>query len=69
MAAKAVIGKLSDTKENFTSSSLVGTETITATIGAGQVGIIIDSAVPEHMVDTMIDRLQDVFRELTGKLS
>jgi len=69
MAAKAIAGTVSETKGGFVVSDLVGTETINASVLAGEVAIVIDSAVPLHSIDSVLERLRDALREQVSKLS
>lgn len=71
MAAKSIVGAPADVKGAFTVADLVGTETITATVGAGQVGLIVDSGVSLATlnIDTLVERLRDAFREQVTKLA
>ncbi len=65
MAAISIAGSPLDDKLTFTSSTLTGAETITATVPAGDIAIVIDNAVvlTSSNVDNLIDRLQSALRE------
>ncbi len=71
MAAKAIVGTPANIKGDFTSSDLTGAETITATVGAGQVALVVDSGVSLATlnIDTLVERLRDAFRETVTKLA
>lgn len=70
MAAKSIAGTPADIKSAFTIADLVGTETINATVTAGQIAIIFDSAVDLRSlnVETLIERLEEAFNEGVTKL-
>ncbi len=71
MAAQSMVGGPNDAPSVFVLTSLVGTETINATVGAGKIGIIIDSGVvlTSLNVDTLIHRLSEAIREQVTKLA
>lgn len=70
MTAKSMVGAPNEAPSAFVLADLVGTETITATIGAGKVGIIVDSGVVlnSHTIDVIVEQLRDAFREQVTKL-
>lgn len=54
-----------DAKVNASETALAGAETITASVAAGEVAIIVDSTVPlnTNIVTATIDRLRDLLME------
>ena len=66
MAAKMYKMTAGEAKVNVTSSALVGTETITASVGANEVAIIIDGGITEensNIVTNSINQLRDSLME------
>ena len=66
MAAKMYKVVSGQAKSDAASSALVGTETITASVGAGEIAIIIDNGVGQlnrNIVTATIDRLRDFMME------
>ena len=66
MAAKMYKVVSGQSKSVASSAALVGTETITASVGAGEIAIIVDNGVGElnrNIVTATIDRLRDYLME------
>lgn len=65
MAAISIVGGVSQSKQQFSISTLVGTETVSTVVGAGKVALILDSAVAKRSlsIDVITERLADALRE------
>ena len=65
MAAVAIVGDIEQSKQQYVVSTLVGTETITATVGANKIAIILDSGVAKRSlnIDVATKRLAEALRE------
>lgn len=67
MAAISIVGTKAQIPGDFVITNLpLGTETIAAVVGAGAIGIVIDSAVnlsSSHEVDVLVEELRDTLRE------
>jgi hypothetical protein len=71
MATTSIVGLPVDIKGNFvTASQPLGTEDVNTVVGAGQIGIIIDSAVDLNSfnIDTVLERIRDAYREQVLKV-
>ncbi|REK56683.1 MAG: hypothetical protein DWQ49_09945 [Bacteroidetes bacterium] len=61
-----IVGDLDDAPANFSRSTLpLGTETVQATVGANQIGIVIGASVQltSQPIDELIKSLAQVLRE------
>ena len=66
MAAKAIVAAPGTPVTSLTIADLVGTETITTTVTAGTVAVIVDSGVDikqSVIIDALINKIADVLRE------
>lgn len=67
MAAIGIKGTVTQSKQQFTMLNLVGTETINATLSAGEIAIVIDTGVNEQnsaVTQNTVNRLMDALREV-----
>ncbi len=66
MAAKIIAGVVGNTGHDFARNTLTGAETIAASVGAGQIAIVIDSGVNSgnsSAVHTLVRDLLSEFME------
>ncbi len=60
------VGDLSTKKEDVSKAATVGTETLDATVGAGEIAVVMDDGVDQakiREITYVINRLADVMRE------
>lgn len=66
MARHMVKGTPGMLEKDFTTSALVGTETVDTAVGAGEIGVIVGSSVDvkqSNIIDALIGSINDVLRE------
>lgn len=66
MARHMVKGTPGMLEKDFTTAALIGTETVDAAVGAGEIGVIIGSSVDvkqSSIIDALISGINDVLRE------
>jgi hypothetical protein len=66
VAHKVIVGKINDSPKDFVRSAKTGAETLTASVGAGEIAIVIDTGVnlgnSMKLEETVRDMMQ-FFRE------
>lgn len=66
MARHMVKGTPGQLEKDFTTTALVGTETVDTAVGVGEIGVIIGSSVDKKqssIIDALISGIADVLRE------
>ncbi len=66
MARHMVKGTPGMLEKDFTTTALVGTETVDAAVGVGEIGVVIGSSVNKKqssIIDALISSIADVLRE------